>query len=73
MLCSVKVFSTTHDSDYQENRKIGWVREDSHVIFGQNFPTERGSVRWCVVVMQQPVLLSPKFGAKSPHIFAQSP
>jgi hypothetical protein len=27
----------------------------------------------CVVVMQQPVLLLPKFGAKSLHIFTQSP
>jgi hypothetical protein len=27
----------------------------------------------CVVVMQQPVPLSPKFGAKSLHIFTQSP
>jgi hypothetical protein len=29
-------------------------------------------VRRCVVVMQQPVLLSPKFGAKSSHIFTHS-
>jgi hypothetical protein len=29
--------------------------------------------RRCVVVMQQTVLLSPKFGAKSSHIFTQSP
>jgi hypothetical protein len=39
----------------------------------QNFLGEKGSVRWCVVVKQQPVLLSPKFGAKSSHIFMQSP
>jgi hypothetical protein len=36
-------------------------------------PGEKGSVKRCVVVMQQPVLLSPKFGAKSSHIFMQSP
>jgi hypothetical protein len=29
-------------------------------------------VRRCVVVIQQPVLLSPKFGAKSSNIFTQS-
>jgi hypothetical protein len=26
-------------------------------IFRQIFPGEKGSVRWCIVVMQQPVLL----------------
>jgi hypothetical protein len=30
-------------------------------------------VRLCVVVMQQQVLLSPKFGSKCSHIFTQSP
>jgi hypothetical protein len=44
-----------------ENRKIGWVGDDSHVVFSQKFLGEKGSVRWCVVMMQQPVLLSPKF------------
>jgi hypothetical protein len=29
-------------------------------------------VRRCVVVMQQPVVLSPKFGKKSSHIYTQS-
>jgi hypothetical protein len=32
----------------------------------------KGNMSWCVVVMQQPVLLSPKFEAKSSHIFMQS-
>jgi hypothetical protein len=45
--------------------KVGWVGIDSHVVFGQKFPGEKGSVRRCVVVMQQPVLLHPKFEAKS--------
>jgi hypothetical protein len=35
--------------------KLGWVGNDSHVVFGQQFPGEKGSVIWCVVVMQQPV------------------
>jgi hypothetical protein len=38
---------------------------------GKKFPGEKGSVLRCVV-MQQPDLLSPKFGAKSSHIFTQS-
>jgi hypothetical protein len=33
-------------------------------VFGQKFPGEKGSVRRCVIVMQQPVLLSPKFGGE---------
>jgi hypothetical protein len=47
----------------REDRKGGWVGDDSHV-FSQKCPGEKGSVRRCVV-MQQPVLLSPKFEAKS--------
>jgi hypothetical protein len=47
--------------------------DDNHVAFGQKFPDEKGSVKWCVVMMQQPVLLLPKLGAKSLHIFKQSP
>jgi hypothetical protein len=53
-------------------RKVGWVEEDSHVVFGQKFPGEKGSVRQCAVVMQQPVLLLPQLGVKSLHIFTQS-
>jgi hypothetical protein len=47
--------------------------DDSHVALGPNFPGKKGSVRLCVVVMQQPVPLSPNFGAKSSGIFTQSP
>jgi hypothetical protein len=53
------------------NRKVRWVGDDSHV-FGKEFPDEKGSVGQCIAVMQQPVLLSPKVGAKSSHIFTQS-
>jgi hypothetical protein len=48
------------------------VGDDSRVVFDKKFPGEKGSVRPCVVVMQQPVLMSPKLGAKSSHIFMQS-
>jgi hypothetical protein len=34
--------------------KLGWVRDGSHVDFGQRFPGEKGSERRSVVVMQQP-------------------
>jgi hypothetical protein len=43
------------------------------VVSGQKFCGEKGSVRWCVVMLQQPVLLSLKLGAKSLQIFTQSP
>jgi hypothetical protein len=42
--------------------------DDIHVVFGQEFSGEKQNV----VVVQQPVLLSPKFGVKSSHIFKQS-
>jgi hypothetical protein len=42
-------------------------------FFGQNFPGENESVRWCVVVMQHSVFWSLKFGVKSSGMFMQSP
>jgi hypothetical protein len=45
---------------------------DSHVVSGKTFPSVKGSVRWCVVMTQQPVPLPPKFEVKSSHIFMQS-
>jgi hypothetical protein len=86
--CSVRVFSTACNSALiisnvskwrpfnfifnRGNRKVGQVGDDSHVVFGQKFPGVKGSVRWCVVVMKQPVL-SPKFGMKSSQMFKQLP
>jgi hypothetical protein len=37
----------------------GW--SDSHVLFGKEFPGEKGSVRRCIVMMQQPVVFGAKF------------
>jgi hypothetical protein len=43
-------------------------------FFGKkNSLVEKGSVRRCIVMMGQPILLSPKFGVKCSHIFRQSP
>jgi hypothetical protein len=54
--------------------KIGCVGGvHSCCILVKKFPGEKGSVMRCFVVMLQPVRLSPKFGAKSSHIFTQSP
>jgi hypothetical protein len=55
----------------EKQTKVGWLGDGILVVFGKKFPGEKGSVRRCVVVMQQPVL-SPKFGAKSSHIFTQA-
>jgi hypothetical protein len=38
----------------------------------KKFPDGKGIVKWCFVAMQRPILLSPKFGVKSLHIFTQS-
>jgi hypothetical protein len=35
---------------------VGWVGDDSHVVFGQIFPGEKGNARWHVDVMQQPLV-----------------
>jgi hypothetical protein len=55
-----------------KQRKLWWVGENSHG-FGKKFLGEKGSVRRCDVVMQQPVLLLPKSGAKSSNIFTHAP
>jgi hypothetical protein len=39
------------------------------LFFVKKIPVDAGSVRQCVVLMKQPVHLSPKFGTKSSHIF----
>jgi hypothetical protein len=39
-------------------RGMDWVGDNSHVASGQKFPSEKESVRQCIVVMQQPVILS---------------
>jgi hypothetical protein len=43
-----------------KQRKVGWVGDNNHVVYGKKFPGGNSSVRQCVVVMQQPVPLSPK-------------
>jgi hypothetical protein len=45
-------------------RRVGCTGDDSQVVFGQKIPDEV-TVGQCV--MEQPVLLSPKFGVKSSH------
>jgi hypothetical protein len=53
--------------------RVGWVGMGVIWFLVQKFPGQKGSVKWCAVMMQQPVLLSPKFWAESLHIFMQSP
>jgi hypothetical protein len=35
-----------------KERKLGWMGDESHVAFGPEFPGEKESVRWYIVVMQ---------------------
>jgi len=49
------------------------VGDDSHFNFHQKLLGEDGSVRWSVVMVKQPGLLLPKFGATSSHVFMHSP
>jgi hypothetical protein len=53
-----------------KQRKVRWVGDGNHIVFGQKFPGKEGSERQCFVVMQEPFLLSPNFGAKSSKVFA---
>jgi hypothetical protein len=48
------------------------VEDDRYVAFGQKLSGEEGSVRWPVLMMQQPVLMLPKCEVKSSHILTQS-
>jgi len=45
---------------------------DSHFVFHQKLLGEDGSVRRGVVMVKQPGLFLPKFGARSSHVFTQS-
>jgi hypothetical protein len=49
-------------------RQVGWMGDDSHVVFGQEFPDENGNMRWCVVMQHSVFLL-----AKPLHIFIFMP
>jgi hypothetical protein len=57
----------------RETEKSSMGGGDNHVAFDKKFHAEKGSVGQCIVMMQQPVLLSPKFGTKSSLIFMLSP
>jgi hypothetical protein len=48
------------------------VGDDSHLAFRQKLLGEDGGVRRGVVVVKQPCLFLPKFGATSSHVFLQS-
>jgi hypothetical protein len=50
--------------------RVGGRRKSCYFI--KKFLSEKRNVRQCDVVMQQPVLLSSKFGLNSSHISTQS-
>ena len=47
--------------------------DNSNFVFRQKLVGEYGSVSWCVVMVKQPGLFSPKLGTMSSHIFTHSP
>jgi hypothetical protein len=49
------------------------VGDDSHLVFIQKLLGEDGSVRRGAVMVKQPGVFSPTFGATSSHVFTQSP
>jgi hypothetical protein len=58
--------------NWEKQKKVGGGGDASHVVFCKKFPVEKRNARRCVVMIKQPVILSPKFGVKSLHIFMQS-
>jgi hypothetical protein len=68
---SVKMAVVQFYIQWGKQRKL--ARINVRRIFGEKLASEEGRVSRCVVVLQQSVLLSPKFGAKSSHISTQSP
>jgi hypothetical protein len=57
------VFKFYLQSGKQKKIRVNWGGGggDSHVVFGQKFPREKINERQCADVMQEPVLLLPKF------------
>jgi hypothetical protein len=47
--------------------------DDSHFVFRQKLLGEDGNLRRGVVIVKQPGVSSPKFGATSSQVFKQSP
>jgi hypothetical protein len=68
------VFSIGDMTEKSELAKSGqrWFVDNSHVGFGKKFHGEKGNVQWCVIMMDQRVLSSLKFGEKFSHILMQS-
>jgi hypothetical protein len=48
------------------------VGNDSDIAFGQKFPGEKGSLRQCVIMVQQPIPLLPELRVKSSQMFTES-
>jgi hypothetical protein len=80
--CSVGVLSTSITSIVSKLQSFNFIFNQGNremwggwgmiLCFGQKFSGEKGSVRWCFVIMKESLLLSPMFRAKSFHIFTQS-
>jgi hypothetical protein len=67
------IFGNRKKSQGAKSGGVRWVGNDSHFVFLQKLLGKDGSVRRGVVMVKQPGLFSPKFGATSSHVFTQSP
>jgi hypothetical protein len=65
-LCQNGGLSVLSSIGERRESRVGGRRQSCY--FGQKLSGEKGIVRRCFVVMEQSVLLSPKFEAKSSHI-----
>jgi hypothetical protein len=66
---SFRVTENSHGA--MSSEWVGWGTA-AMLLLVKEIPGRKGSVKWRVVVLQQPVMLSPKFSAKSSHIFMKS-
>jgi hypothetical protein len=69
----IYIFGNGKKSQFDKSGEYGVWGNDSHIVFLQKLLGEDGSVRRGVVVVKQPDMFSPKFGATSWHVFTQSP
>ena len=51
-------------------RRVGWVWDDRHAVIRQKLRYFEGSMRWCIVVMQQPVAVTPQLRSLSSHVLS---
>jgi hypothetical protein len=57
----------------EKKRNIRWVGATVMLFLVKKFPGEKGSMKWRVIMMQQPDIVMPKFEVKYSHTFMHLP